>query len=260
MKTENRDCPQLVLGYPVTDEPVDVLGARAMQWIAAGERGRYFACANPHSLEVARVDPEFALAIREADFVVPDGAGVVLASRILGGSIRQRVTGTDLFLEINGRLEAAGGGRCFLLGSTPETLAAVRRRMASAFPRVEVAGSLAPPFAAAFTREQDRAMIDAVNAARPDVLWVAMTAPKQEKWVHRHRRELQAGFVGPVGAVFDFFAGTVTRSHPWFQRHGMEWLPRLLREPRRLWRRNFISSPKFLLRVALARLAGGARR
>ena len=98
-------------------------------------------------------------------------------------------------------------------------------------------------------------MVEAINRAKPDVLWVGMTAPKQEKWVRQHRDRLEVRFIGPVGAVFDFFIGRVQRSHPLFQRLGLEWLPRLLQEPRRLWRRNFISNPSFLLRVLRARLA-----
>lgn len=247
-----------ILGFTVTTEPLEALVDRALAWIAAGDKGRYFVCANPHSLEVARRDGSFARAIREADFVVPDGAGIVLASRLLGGAIRGRITGTDLFLAVNARLEIEGGRRCFFLGSTPGNLARIGRRMAEVFPRVEVAGWHAPPFKPSFDAGDDRAMVRAVNAARPDVLWVGMTAPKQENWVHAHRGELDAGLIGPVGAVFDFFTGNAVRSSPWFQRHGLEWLPRLVREPGRLWRRNVVSSPAFLLRVLRER-AGGAR-
>ncbi len=89
-------------------------------------------------------------------------------------------------------------------------------------------------------------MTDAINTAKPDVLWVGMTAPKQEKWIHQHRDQLDVKFIGAIGAVFDFYTGKVKRSHPVFQKMGLEWLPRLLREPRRLFRRNFVSSPKFL--------------
>jgi N-acetylglucosaminyldiphosphoundecaprenol N-acetyl-beta-D-mannosaminyltransferase len=92
-------------------------------------------------------------------------------------------------------------------------------------------------------------MVEAVNRVRPDILWVGMTAPKQEKWIYLNRNRLEVRFIGAVGAVFDFYAGNVKRSHPIFQRLGLEWLPRLLREPRRLFKRNFVSSPLFLYRV-----------
>jgi N-acetylglucosaminyldiphosphoundecaprenol N-acetyl-beta-D-mannosaminyltransferase len=91
--------------------------------------------------------------------------------------------------------------------------------------------------------------VEAINCARPDVLWVGMTAPKQEKWAYLNRAQLNVPFIGPVGAVFDYFAGTAKRAHPFFQEMSLEWFPRLLREPGRLWKRNLVSSPSFLARV-----------
>ncbi len=248
-----------ILGFSVSTESLDTLVDRARGWMAAGERGRYFVCANPHSLELARRDPSFARAIGEADFVVPDGVGIVVASRLLGGAIGQRITGMDLFRAINARLGAEGGRRCFFLGSTPENLQCIRRRMALEYPDVVVAGCYSPPFAAVFSEQESRNMVASVNAARPDVLWVGLTAPKQELWILAHRGELDAKLIGPVGAVFDFFTGNVPRSPPWFLEHGLEWLPRLLRQPGRLWRRNLVSNPLFLLRVLRRRLSASAR-
>ena len=249
-----------LLGFSISTEPLASLVERSLTWVASAERGRYFVCANPHSLETARRDPHFARSIAEADFVVPDGVGIVLASRLLGGSIRRRITGTDLFSAINFRLDAEGGRRCFFLGSTPQNLESIRRRMAHEFPRIVVAGCHSPPFTAAFSEEQTSEMLAAVNAASPDVLWVGMTAPKQESWVRAHRGDIDAKLIGPVGAVFDFFTGNVPRSSPWFRDHGLEWLPRLVRQPGRLWRRNLVSNPAFLLRVLRQRLAAGAPR
>lgn len=246
---DHRGGTETILGYPVSTEPLDALVDRSLSWLASAERGRYFVCANPHSLEVARREPLFTRALREADFVVPDGIGIVLASRLLGGAIRQRITGMDLFLAINARLEAEGGRRSYFLGSTPQNLASIRGRMARDYPRVEVVGCAAPSFAPFISQQESREMIHAINAARPDVLWVGLTAPKQETWVHAHRAGLDARLIGPVGAVFDFFTGNVPRSPPWFLNHGLEWLPRLLRQPGRLWRRNLVSNPAFLLRV-----------
>ena len=97
-------------------------------------------------------------------------------------------------------------------------------------------------------------MIGAVNRAGPDVLWVGMTAPKQEKWIYENRDKLHVKLIAAVGAVFDFYTGNVKRSHPWFLEHGLEWLPRLLQEPRRLWRRTFISAPVFFWLVFMQRI------
>lgn len=235
---------------------VEAVGDVEAEEVAMGSAApRWLACANPHSLEVARTDAAFTAALHAADLLVPDGVGMVLASRILGGRIRARVTGSDIFLGVNTELSARGGTSCFFLGSTDENLAAIREKMAADFPGVRVAGVHSPPFRDEFTIADDDAMVAAVNAAAPDVLWVGMTAPKQEKWIHRNLGRLETvRFAAAVGAVFDFYTGRVRRSHPVFRRVGLEWLPRLAREPRRLWRRNFVSNPAFLMRVVLERM------
>lgn len=217
--------------------------------------GRYFVCANPHSLEVARRDAEFSRALAEADLVVPDGVGVVLASKILNGAIRERVTGMMLFLGVCRALNERSGS-VYFLGSTRATLERIVSRLASDYPDLRVAGTYAPPFAGEFAPEIDDRMVEDVNRARPDVLWVGMTAPKQEKWILRNRERIEAKVLGPIGAAFDFYAGTVRQPSPWFREHGLEWLPRLLRQPGKLWRRNLVSNPMFLARVILDRLAG----
>lgn len=245
-----------ILGFPVTTADVGACLDLISEWVRSSSQGRYFVCVNPHSVEIARQDRIFAQALIEADLAVPDGVGIALASRILGGAIRGRITGSDIFWGLNARLNERGGTSAFFLGSTPENLERIAGRMARDYPRIRVAGLYAPPFADSFGERQSRDMIEAVNSAAPDVLWVGMTAPKQEKWVWQHRAQLEARFIGPVGAVFDFFTGRVQRSHSVFQRMGLEWLPRLLQEPRRLWRRNFVSNPRFLARVLLARLRG----
>ncbi len=225
-------------------------------WVDRDDRTRWFVCANPHSLHLANRDQRFARAIRAADLVTPDGAGVILASRLLGGRIPHRITGSDVFEGLCQHCNRQQGRRFFFLGSTPETLAEIQRRMALQYPGIVVCGVHAPPFKDEFDNQDNERMIDAINAARPDVLWVGLAAPKQEKWIHEHLHRLDVRVVGPVGAVFDFFSGRVKRSHPLFQRFGLEWLPRLLQEPRRLWYRNFVSSPMFLLRVLRQRLTG----
>jgi N-acetylglucosaminyldiphosphoundecaprenol N-acetyl-beta-D-mannosaminyltransferase len=151
----------------------------------------------------------------------------------------------DLFIAICRQLDREGGRRVFFLGSSEETLAVIRARMAVEFPRVVVA-THAPPFAEKFSQRENQLMLGAIHSARPDVLFVGMTAPKQEKWIREHRDVLGVPVAGAIGAVFDFYSGRVRRPPVVFQRLGLEWLPRLLQEPRRLWRRNFVSSPLFL--------------
>jgi len=210
---------------------------------------RWFACLNPHSHVIAADDPDFYEALQSTDWLVPDGAGVVLASRFLGCPVHERVTGSDIFYGLHDRLNRRGGGSVFFLGSTEEILAEIRRRMDRDYPNLRVAGSFSPSYSTEFSPAELDGMIAAINAARPDVLWVGMTAPKQEKWIHRNRQRLQVKFIGAVGAAFDFYTGRVKRSHPIFRKLGLEWLPRLLQEPRRLWRRMFISAPLFVAEV-----------
>jgi N-acetylglucosaminyldiphosphoundecaprenol N-acetyl-beta-D-mannosaminyltransferase len=239
-----------IVGYRVATDARERLVAEVMGYLADDPRRcRYFACLNPHAVEVASGDADFTAALRRADFLTPDGIGVVYASRARGGGIRRRVTGMDVFLGVNGAMNAARRGSCFFLGSTTETLEAIRSRMARDYPAVRVAGVYSPPFRPEFTAEDNDQMIDAVNASGADVLWVGLTAPKQEKWIWRHRDRLAVNFAGPIGAAFDFYVGNIKRAGPLWQNLGLEWLPRLVQEPRRLWRRSLVSAPRFFYRA-----------
>lgn len=237
-----------ILGYSLTigdsffccDEIIECVTSGTKSWLA---------CFNPHSYVVSLSDKSFSEALHHANFLVPDGVGVVIASRILKGQIAHRVTGSDIFHGVSDRLNIAGGFKVFFLGATEETLMTVRARMAIDYPNIQVVGTYSPPFKTNYTHEELREMINAVNSTSPDILWVGMTAPKQEKWIYENFNELDIEFAAGIGAVFDFYTGNVKRSHPVFQRLGLEWLPRLLQQPRRLWRRMFISAPIFMTRV-----------
>jgi N-acetylglucosaminyldiphosphoundecaprenol N-acetyl-beta-D-mannosaminyltransferase len=209
----------------------------------------YFACLNPHAVEIASFDDAFHNALLSADFLTADGIGVVYASRLLGGPLKSRLTGMDVFLGVTEAMDQTGSRSCFFLGSTEETLEKIRLEMAKNFPNVKIAGVYSPPFKPEFSAEDNGAMIQAINEANADVLWVGLTAPKQEKWIFEHREQLAVNFAGPIGAAFDFFVGNISRVGPFWQNMGLEWLPRLVQEPRRLWRRSFISAPRFLVRT-----------
>lgn len=215
---------------------------------------RWMACMNPHSYVIARSDLGFSAALRHADWLVPDGVGILVASRILRCPLPERITGFDVFEGAMHVLDARGGS-VFFLGSTPDVLDRIADRLLLDYPNVRLAGRLSPPFKSLFSEQDNSQMITQIAEASPDILWVGMTAPKQEKWIAEMQPELQVKFVGAIGAVFDFYAGTVKRSHPVFQRMGLEWLPRLLQQPRRLWRRVFISAPIFMRDVLKAGLS-----
>jgi N-acetylglucosaminyldiphosphoundecaprenol N-acetyl-beta-D-mannosaminyltransferase len=243
-----------VLGYRVDANSAGGFAEGIMAELAHGAGSAeaipvWLACLNPHSYAVALEDQAFVKALRSADWLIPDGVGVVLAGRVLGASIPQRVTGSDIFYGLHQRMNATGGYSVFFLGASEETLALIRARMAVDYPAIRVAGTYSPPFKPEYSAAELDEMIAAVNAARPDVLWVGMTAPKQEKWIFQNLHRLDVKFAGAVGAVFDFYVGKVKRSHPAFQELGLEWLPRLLRQPVRLWRRTVVSAPIFVWHV-----------
>lgn len=244
-----------VVGYKVYNGRMPEIVNCVTDWVRTDDKkSRYFACLNPHSAEIAARDRFFHNSLIRAEFLTADGVGVVYASKLLGGKIRDRITGMDVFVAINEALNREEGATCFFLGSTEATLEQIRQKMAERFPNITVAGTYSPPFKPEFSEEDNDAMIEAINACSPDILWVGMTAPKQENWLHTHQSRLQVNFAGPIGAVFDFFVGNVTRAGPGWQRLGLEWLPRLVQEPRRLWRRVFVSGPKFMLRALRYRL------
>lgn len=241
-----------VLDYPVCTLPAAELAPHVERWLDASDgTARHIACANPHSIEVARSDAMFRQALLAADMLIPDGVGIVFASRFNGGAIRERVTGFDLF-QLTAELIEARQGRMMFLGSSEDVLAAIRARMARDYPGIAVQ-TYSPPYKPAFSDADNAAMHEAVNAFRPDVLWVGMTAPKQEKWVEANRAALNTRVIGSIGAVFDFYAGRIKRPAKVWRDLGLEWLPRLVGEPRRLWRRMAISAPLFVGAVVAER-------
>lgn len=244
---------QDILGYGVdahsVEECADIVFATLRGETVVRRQCSWLACLNPHSYAVALDDILFSQALKDADWLVPDGAGVVMASRLLGQGVAERVTGSDIFSALHQRMNASGGMKVFFLGATEGTLSQIRDRMAKDYPDIAVVGTYSPPFKPEYSHTEIDEIINAINAVEPDVLWVGMTAPKQEKWIHQNRGRLKVKFAGAIGAVFDFYAGQVKRSHPVFQRLGLEWLPRLIQQPKRLWRRMFVSAPLFVWHV-----------
>ena len=245
----NDDVTENIIGYEVTTQNKKCCIEKIQKWLSEDSGTHYFVCANPHSIQVAQNDEKFKHALMNADLITPDGVGVVMASKILHGSLKERVTGSDIFWGLSELLNRIQKGRYFFLGSTEMVLARIIENMSKEFPGINVVGTYSPPFKSEFSDDDNNKMINTINAANPDVLWVGMTAPKQEKWIYDNKDKLNVKFIGAIGAVFDFYAGTVERSHPVFQHMGLEWLPRLIKEPKRLWRRNFISNPVFMFRV-----------
>lgn len=205
---------------------------------------------NAHSYNVARKDELFADALQKGDYLIPDGISIVKACKWINAKSKpkERVAGYDLFEFEMEKLNNKGGTVMFM-GSSEKTLALDVKQAAMRFPNLKVV-TYSPPYKPVFNEEDNMAIIEAINNANPDLLWIGMTAPKQEKWTYSHWNELNIHcHVGTIGAVFDFFAGTVERAPEWWQRHGLEWLYRLIKEPRRMWRRYIIGNTVFLWHV-----------
>jgi len=204
---------------------------------------------NPHSYVTAKDDKVFAEALDASDTLLPDGSGIVLAVKQINKEHIQKIAGSDLHIHLLEVLDKTGGS-VFYMGASQKTLDKIHHRIAEEYPFVKV-GSYSPPFKPEFSQEENEEIISKVNTFDPDVLFVGMTAPKQEKWLNAHKDEMNFKIASSIGAVFDFYAGTVQRpSQFWLDLH-LEWLPRLLKEPKRLWRRNFVSTPLFLIDVLL---------
>ena len=205
---------------------------------------------NAHSYNTAQSDDLFAEALSKGDVLIPDGAPIPWACRFLNHSNppKSRCAGWDLFSFEMDKLNSKGGCVMFM-GSSEKVLSLIRENARTVYPNVEVV-TYSPPYKTEFTDEDNAAIISSINNADPDLLWIGMTAPKQEKWAYTHWDEMKIHcHVGTVGAVFDFFAGTSKRAPMWWQSHGLEWFYRLCSEPRRMFRRYVIGNPKFLCNV-----------
>lgn len=210
---------------------------------------------NAHSYNTALKDPLFAEALMKGDALIPDGASIVMACRWLNAKCQpqERIAGWDLFTYEMDRLNRRGG-TCFFMGSSEKVLALIREKAAKVYPNIRIA-TYSPPYKPAFSEEENRAIVDAINQAQPDLLWIGMTAPKQEKWAYSHWKELDIHcHCGTIGAVFDFFAGTMERAPLWWQEHSLEWLYRLMKEPKRMWRRYIIGNSLFLWNILKEKL------
>jgi N-acetylglucosaminyldiphosphoundecaprenol N-acetyl-beta-D-mannosaminyltransferase len=247
---------QRMLGIPIGVHSLDSLLESVSHAVQTSAGPFTVACANPHSLVVAQQDETFRCALQSCSAVVADGAGVTFAARLLRTEVGPRITGTDFFLGAMRRLDRVGG-KAFFLGSVNPVLQLVKERVARDFPRVTVE-TLSPPFGT-WSAEQQAEVMQRIRAAQADVLWVGMTAPKQEKWMHAHAEECGVPVVGAIGAVFDYYAGAVRRAPQWICHLGFEWLYRLLGEPRRLWRRTLISGPQFAWLLLRERLHAGGQ-
>jgi N-acetylglucosaminyldiphosphoundecaprenol N-acetyl-beta-D-mannosaminyltransferase len=247
---------QLRSAGPIRDDRVDILGvgvspinlddaiATIERWIS--ERSRNYVCiAGVHGVMESRRDQRLRSIHNEAGMVTPDGMPLVWLLRLLGRGNVDRVYGPDLMRKMTA-VSSLRGYRQFYYGGAEGVADKLKQALTAAHPNLEVVGTHCPPFRE-LTPEEDQADIDAINMARPDIIWVGLSTPKQEFWMARHLGRIEAPVMVGVGAAFDFLAGTKRQAPRWMQRNGLEWLFRLCSEPRRLWRRYAYIVPGFTI-------------
>ena len=202
-----------------------------------------------HGIFEAHKNPDFKSVLNSADLWVPDGIAPVWIARLKGNRGVVRTPGAEI-MQAYFKLADENGYSSFFYGDTEETLANLKRRLQADYPGHTIAGVFSPPFRS-LTETEDNNIIQMINNSRPDVLWVALGMPKQDRWIFEHLDRLRVPIAVGVGAAFSFISGDVKRVPEWIGRFGLEWLWRLSREPKKLWKRDFVDGPMFLFNVFL---------
>jgi len=235
-----------VLGVGVSAVDMAQAVAEIRRWVEEGER-RYVCVTGVHGVMESQRDPELRRIHNASGLTTPDGMPMVWAGRRAGAGHMARVYGPDLMLELCA-LSVERGWSSFFYGGAPGVPERLAERLAARFPGLRVAGCLSPPFRP-LTPQEDEEVVRRIDASGADLVWVGLSTPKQERWMAAHVGRLRAPVLLGVGAAFDIHAGLLPQAPRWMQRSGLEWLYRLAREPRRLWRRYLGNNPRFLLAI-----------
>jgi N-acetylglucosaminyldiphosphoundecaprenol N-acetyl-beta-D-mannosaminyltransferase len=238
-----------VLGVLVDGVQIPEVVQQVESWVQRRENCHFIAVTGMHGVMEAQHDAEFRMVLNSADLVVPDGMPLVWIGRLRGHQLARRVYGPELMLSVC-ESAATRGMRHFFFGGAPEVPEKLAQLLRKRFPGLNVVGAYSPPFGAV-TRQEDQEIIAGINAAAPDVLWVGLSTPKQEKWMHAHRDRLSVPVLIGVGAAFDINSGMKRQAPVWLQERGLEWAFRLIQEPRRLWRRYILYGSQFIFYVGL---------
>lgn len=232
-----------ILGVGISAIHMEQALAIIDDWIA--RRDPHYVCVSTvHGVMECQRNEAVRRVLNSSGLTTPDGMPLVWISRIRGFGHVRRVYGPDLMLAVCER-SVAKGYRHYLYGGRPGVAEALKARLERRFPGVQVVGLDCPPFEP-LTPEQDREAVERINAANPDIVWVGMSTPKQDLWAAEHVGRLNAPVIIAVGAAFDFVSGRKRQAPRWMRDSGLEWLFRLIQEPRRLWRRYLLYNPLFI--------------
>ena len=241
-----------VLGVPVSAVQTQGVVARMEEWIRERSRCHTIAPTSMHGIVEAQHNPSFKEILNSVDAVVPDGMPLVWLGRHRGRHLPRRVYGPDLLLEFC-ETTAGRGYRHFFYGGEPGVPERLAESLKRRFPAIEICGTFSPPFRP-LDPEEDKEVVALISGAAPDVVWVGLGTPKQERWMHEHRDQLRVPVLVSVGAAFNILSGRRLQAPRWMREHGLEWLFRLLQEPRRLWRRYLVYGSQFLAYLAIDNL------
>ena len=213
------------------------------------KKTKFLSTVNTNTLLVLNKDKIFKEALISSTWIIPDGYGAVFSCKLFGINIKKRITGSDIFSDLNYKLNKQKKYKYFFLGSAKKTLKLISKKMKLDYPNIKVIGYLSPPFKSTFSKTETNKMIKYINKKKPDVLWVGLTQPKKEKWVHENYSKLNVKFIGTIGAVFDFYSGQIKRAPIIIQNLSLEWFYRICQDPRRLWIRYFFSNFYYIFKV-----------
>ena len=238
-----------VLGVRIGALQISDAVVQMEEWIYDRGQCHSVAATSMHGIVEAQLDPAFKEILNSTDLVVPDGMPLVWLGRRRGHDLRRRVYGPELMLGFCEKT-ARRGYRHFFYGGEPGVPERLAESLQRRFPAMQVAGTYSPPFRPLSARE-DQEIVAMISRAAPDVLWVGLGTPKQERWMHEHLSTLSVPVLVGVGAAFDILSGRRRQAPPWMREHGLEWFFRLLQEPRRLWRRYLVYGTQFIAYFAL---------